>query len=82
MSSARPGDVVADDVPGLSFERRTLYRATERRAILDVRLRHRDPALGQAALEDEARTSDAIARMRSLSTLVFETEPARVIDVD
>ena len=63
---------VTVEAPGLSFERRTLYQATTGRLFVDFRLRHRDPVHGTAALEDEARTAAAIARMRTLSTVVVE----------
>ena len=61
---------VAIDSPGLSFERRTLYQATTGRLFVDFRLRHRDPVHGMDALEAEARTAEAVRRMRALSTVV------------
>ena len=79
---ALPEDVTIDEVPGLSFERRTVYQATTGRLFVDFRLRHRDPVHGTAALEEEARTAEAIARMRSLSTLVLEPERTGFGDVD
>ena len=66
---------VAIDAPGLRFERRTLYQATTGRLFVDFRLRHRDPVHGTAALEAEARTAEAVRRMRAASTLVVG--PAR-----
>ena len=66
---------VAIDAPGLRFERRSLYQATTGRLFVDFRLRHRDPVHGTAALEAEARTAEAVRRMRAASTLVVE--PAR-----
>ena len=84
LSSARPGDLVVDDVPGLSFERRTRYRVSAGRPLLDFRLRHRDPLDGEAALEDEARTAAAIVRMRPPATLMLEptSVPVRGVGVD
>ena len=66
---------VAIDSPGLRFERRTLYQATTGRLFVDFRLRHRDPVHGTAALEAEARTAEAVRRMRAASTVVVG--PAR-----
>ena len=68
---------VAIDAPGLRFERRSLYQATTGRLFVDFRLRHRDPVHGTAALEAEARTAEAVRRMRAASTLVVE--PARAV---
>ncbi len=76
------GEVVVDDVPGLSFERRTLYQATTGRLFVDFRLRYRDPGEGMLALEDEAALAAAVARIRTLSTLVVETEDRLVAVAD
>lgn len=65
-------DLVIDEVPGLSFERRMRYQESTGRLFVDFRLRRVDPAGERFDIEDDRRIADAVARMRSATGYVVE----------